>query len=82
MNSLSDLATLSGGEKYRLSIARSFYSERPILLLDEPFAALDVHNVQLIYNSLLDFSRNHLVVIVSHSIPDFVENSSRIYFVS
>lgn len=48
--------TFSGGEQQRVNIARSFVSERPILLLDEPTASLDAANretvVELIRESL------------------------------
>ena len=37
-------ATFSGGEQQRINIARSFAAEQPILLLDEPTAALDAGN--------------------------------------
>jgi len=37
-------ATFSGGEQQRINIARSFLRPRPVLLLDEPTAALDAEN--------------------------------------
>lgn len=49
-------ATFSGGEQQRVNIARSFVTERPVLLLDEPTASLDAGNretvVELIRESL------------------------------
>lgn len=49
-------ATFSGGEQQRVNIARGFVIERPLLLLDEPTASLDVRNravvIELIRESL------------------------------
>lgn len=61
-------ATLSGGERQRAAFARGLIRDRPILLLDEPFAALDpglrAGMVDLL-RELHDESRN-TVLIVSH----------------
>lgn len=49
-------ATFSGGEQQRVNIARGFVIERPLLLLDEPTASLDIRNravvIELIRESL------------------------------
>ena len=45
-------ATLSGGEKQRLSIARAFLKDAPILILDEPTAALDARTEGLLLDAL------------------------------
>jgi alpha-D-ribose 1-methylphosphonate 5-triphosphate synthase subunit PhnL len=41
-------ATFSGGEQQRINIARSMIKPRPLLLLDEPTASLDVENAQTV----------------------------------
>jgi alpha-D-ribose 1-methylphosphonate 5-triphosphate synthase subunit PhnL len=41
-------ATFSGGEQQRINIARGFIRHRPILLLDEPTASLDIDNQQIV----------------------------------
>ena len=40
--------TLSGGQKARVSLARSLYSDRDILLLDDVLSAVDVHVAEFI----------------------------------
>lgn len=60
---------LSGGERQRVVVARALAQETPILLLDEPGAFLDVHNVVEIYDLLRDLAaEGRSVVTVLHDL--------------
>ena len=57
---------LSGGETQKLALARALYKDAPILLLDEPTAALDPIAEQKMYINYADFSRGKSSVFISH----------------
>ena len=59
-------ANFSGGERQRISIARAFLKDAPIILLDEATASLDVDNETLIQSSLSKLIRNKTVLIIAH----------------
>ncbi|MGN0165470.1 MAG: amino acid ABC transporter ATP-binding/permease protein [Lachnospiraceae bacterium] len=58
--------TLSGGEKQRLGLARSFLHDAPFVLLDEPTSNLDSLNEAVILKSLREEGKGKTVVMVSH----------------
>lgn len=57
---------LSGEERQRISIARAFLKDAPIILLDEATASLDVDNETLIQESLSRLIKNKTVLIIAH----------------
>lgn len=62
-------ATLSGGQKARISFARSLYSDSDILLLDDLLSAVDVHVGKFILKeSLLKFCAEKTILLVTHAI--------------
>jgi NitT/TauT family transport system ATP-binding protein len=75
---------LSGGMKMRASIARALVTEPKLLLMDEPFAALDEITRFRLNNDLLDLwhTLGKTVVFVTHSVFESVYLSSRIIVMS
>jgi len=71
---------LSGGMKQRVSIARAFANDPQILLMDEPFSALDAQNKLLLQEELLHIWDEHkkTVVFITHSVDEAVYLGDRI----
>jgi NitT/TauT family transport system ATP-binding protein len=76
--------TLSGGMKQRVAIARGMAMEPDILLMDEPFAALDALTRRKMQDELLQLwdDTRFTVMFVTHSIPEAVRIGSRILLLS
>jgi NitT/TauT family transport system ATP-binding protein len=76
--------TLSGGMKQRVALARGLAMEPDILLMDEPFAALDALTRRKMQEELMQLwhDRHFTVLFVTHSIPEAVLVGSRILLLS
>ena len=62
------VTTLSGGEAQRVAIAQAIAQNTPVLLLDEPLAAQDVHSRNRIIQLLKDLAeQGKTIVVVAHS---------------
>ena len=76
--------TLSGGMKQRVAIARGMAMEPDILLMDEPFAALDALTRSRMQDELLSLwdEIRFTVLFVTHSIPEAIKLGNRILLLS
>jgi ATP-binding cassette subfamily B protein/subfamily B ATP-binding cassette protein MsbA len=59
-------ATLSGGEKQRLSIARAFLKDAPVLVLDEPTSALDARTEGMLLEALSQLMVGRITLVIAH----------------
>ncbi|QXU56531.1 ABC transporter ATP-binding protein (plasmid) [Rhodococcus ruber] len=75
---------LSGGMKQRVALARAFVVEPEILLMDEPFAALDAQLRKVLQEELLSIVREHqyTVFFVTHNLDEALLMSDRIALMS
>jgi NitT/TauT family transport system ATP-binding protein len=71
---------LSGGMKQRVSLARAFANDPEVLLMDEPFGALDEQNKLLLQEELLRIWTEHqkTVVFITHSVDESIVLADRI----
>jgi len=71
---------LSGGMRQRVSLGRAFVQRCPILLLDEPFASLDVMLREQMYGLVRRLSRKHgtTILMVTHDFRDALALSDRV----
>ena len=62
---------LSGGQAQRLALARTLAHPRPVLILDDPFSALDRSTEDAIFARLQDYAKDKVVFLISHRLYHF-----------
>ena len=64
---------LSGGQAQRLALARTLAHPRPILVLDDPFSALDRATEDAVFANLKTYARDKVIFLISHRLYHFPE---------
>jgi ABC-type multidrug transport system fused ATPase/permease subunit len=74
-------STLSGGQRQRIGIARVMVRNNPILLLDEPTAALDSESEKLVIDALKKLMKGKTVIAIAHRLST-IRNADRIVVIT
>lgn len=64
---------LSGGQAQRLALARTLAHPRPVLVLDDPFSALDRRTEDEVFARLKAYAQDRVVILISHRLYHFPE---------
>lgn len=70
-------ASLSGGEKQRISIARAILKDAPIILLDEATSSIDPDNEEFIQEALNKLVKNKTLIVIAHKLSS-IKNADNI----
>jgi ATP-binding cassette subfamily B protein len=70
---------LSGGQAKRLALARTFCHKKPVLILDDPFSALDKNTEKQIFANLKQQTKDNIVFLISHRLYLFPQMNQVIW---
>jgi ATP-binding cassette subfamily C protein CydD len=66
-------AGISGGQAQRLALARVFYHQPDVLILDEPTSHLDQQTEKIITSSINAYAENHIVIVIAHRLHTVID---------
>ncbi len=72
-------ARLSGGQAQRLALARTLAHPRPVLVLDDPFSALDRGTEDMVFADLQAYAKDKVVFLISHRLYHFPQMQKIIF---
>ncbi|MDO4644060.1 MAG: ABC transporter ATP-binding protein [Cardiobacteriaceae bacterium] len=70
---------LSGGQRQRVALARTLYEKRDLLLMDEPFSAVDAVTRYQLQNLALKLLRNKTVIMITHDPAEALHLADYLY---
>ena len=70
---------LSGGQAQRLALARTLCHRKPVMILDDPFSALDKQTEAQVFAHLKELSRDSIVLLISHRLYLFPQTDQVIF---
>ncbi len=62
---------LSGGQQARLALARTLYHRRPVMILDDPLAAVDKRTEEIVLKNLRVCGKESIIFLISHRVESF-----------
>lgn len=64
---------MSGGQQARIALARTLYHAGAVLVLDDPFSAVDKKTEQRIFENIREYAKDKIVIIISHRLEIFTQ---------
>ncbi|QUM76606.1 thiol reductant ABC exporter subunit CydD [Moritella sp. 24] len=64
---------ISGGQSQRLALARAFYHQPDVLILDEPSSHLDKDTEQIVSDAIAEYAKDHLVIVIAHRLHTVID---------
>lgn len=69
---------LSVGQEQRIAIARALSSEAKFIVFDEPFASLDIENIQIVSNMIKKTAEDHGCIVITHN-TSMISEGDKVY---
>ena len=70
---------LSGGQRQRIALARTLAHAKNIIVLDDPFSAVDLHTEDKLFQNIQKYRKNRIIFIISHRLKHFPEMDNIIF---